>query len=164
MKYLKAALLINLLALNVMAKEIKTELVIKASPEKVWQVLTDFNKYPEWNPFIKSLHGEMVLGSKFRVKIQPPNGKEMEFKPTLLVYSKNQEFKWLGHFGIKGIFDGEHRFQLIDNVDGTTTFIQSERFSGILVPFLKKMLEIDTKNGFELMNEQLRKRVEYSSL
>lgn len=147
-----------------MTKDLHTQITINASPEKVWQVLTDFNKYPEWNPFIKSLEGEMILGSKFKVKIQPPNGNAMEFKPTLLVYSKNKEFKWLGHFGIKGIFDGEHRFQLIVNGNGSTTFIQSERFSGILIPFLKKMLEIDTKKGFELMNEELKKRAEYSSL
>ncbi len=147
-----------------MAKEIRTQLVINSSVEKVWQVLTDFNKYPDWNPFIKSVEGEMIVDSKFKVKIHPPNGKKMKFTPTLLVYNVNKEFKWVGHLGIKGIFDGEHRFQLIDNLDGTTTFIQSEIFSGVLVPFLKKMLDTDTRDGFEEMNRQLKDRVEYSSL
>ena len=36
-------------------KEIKTEIIINSKPEKVWNILTNFEKYPEWNPFIKSI-------------------------------------------------------------------------------------------------------------
>ena len=38
-----------------MAKEIKTEILINATPEKVWSILTSFDNYPNWNPFIKSI-------------------------------------------------------------------------------------------------------------
>ena len=58
------------------------------------------------------------------------------------------------------IFDGEHTFKLIDNQDGTVTFIQYEHFRGILIPFMKKMLDNDTKKGFENMNEALKIRCE----
>ena len=37
-----------------MKKEIKTEILIKASPQIVWSILTDFENYPHWNPFIKA--------------------------------------------------------------------------------------------------------------
>jgi hypothetical protein len=49
---------------------------------------------------------------------------------------------------------------LIDNLDGTTTFIQSEKFGGILLPLFKKMLDVNTKEGFESMNKALKDRVE----
>ncbi|MFM2360786.1 MAG: hypothetical protein RLY16_2779, partial [Bacteroidota bacterium] len=42
-----------------MAKEIKTTIEIHASPARVWEVLTNFDEYPNWNPFIKSLKGEV---------------------------------------------------------------------------------------------------------
>jgi len=58
------------------------------------------------------------------------------------------------------LFDGEHKFELIDNANGTTTLIQSEKFSGILVPLLKKQLDDNTKRGFEAMNEKLKELVE----
>ena len=35
-------------------KEIKTE-IIDTKPEKVWEVLTDFENYPTWNPFIQNI-------------------------------------------------------------------------------------------------------------
>jgi hypothetical protein len=143
-----------------MAKEIKTEIQINATPERVWAILTDFDAYPTWNPFIKSLTGEVKVGNTITARIEPPKAKGMTFKPKVLTFEANQEFRWLGHLLIPGLFDGEHRFQLIDNGNGTTTFIQSEKFKGILVPLFKKMLDINTVNGFNEMNQKLKEIVE----
>ncbi len=139
-----------------MAKEIKTQVVINANPDKVWSVLTDFENYPKWNPFIKSITGNIRIGSQITVNIAPPNGKGMTFKPTVLAYSPNKEFRWIGKLLFKGLFDGEHKFELIENANGTTTFVHSEKFKGILVELFKKQLENNTKKGFEMMNEDLK--------
>jgi len=143
-----------------MAKEIKTQLVINASAEKVWAVLTNFEKYPEWNPFIKSIKGNVKVGSSLVVRLEPPEAKGMTFKPKVLSYDSRREFSWLGHLLFPGLFDGEHHFELIDNHDGTTTFIQSEKFKGILVPLFKRMLDVNTVNGFNLMNQKLKELAE----
>jgi hypothetical protein len=143
-----------------MAKEIKTQIRIEASPKKVWEILTDFNKYPDWNPFIKSIKGVVAVGNKIVARIEPPEAKGMTFKPKVLAFNKNKEFRWIGHLIIKGLFDGEHKFELIDNEDGSTTFIQSEKFEGILVPLFKKMLDKNTVNGFNRMNEKLKELAE----
>ncbi len=116
-----------------MAKEIKTEIVIHATPEKIWKILTDFGNYPQWNPFIVSVTGEVENGNKIVVSIKPPDRKGMIFKPTILTKINNKELSWQGRLLFKGLFDGKHKFELIDNGDGTTTFIQSEKFSGIFV-------------------------------
>lgn len=143
-----------------MAKEISTEITIAASPEKIWEILTDFNKYPNWNPFIKSIQGEAKVGQKITARIEPPDASGMTFKPTVLCFDTAKEFRWLGHLLFPGLFDGEHKFELIDNNNGTTTFIQSEKFKGILVPLFKKMLEVNSRNGFILMNEKLKELAE----
>lgn len=136
--------------------ELKTEILINATPEKVWAIFTDFNNYPNWNPFIKSITGDVKVGNTINARIEPPGASGMTFKPKVLAFYANKEFRWLGHLLIKGLFDGEHKFELIKNGNGTTTFIQSEQFSGILVPLFKKMLNNAIKNGFNLMNEQLK--------
>ncbi len=143
-----------------MAKEIKTHIRIEASPAQVWAVLTDFVKYPEWNPFIKSLTGNVAVGQTITVRLEPPGGSGTTFKPTVLVIEKNKELRWLGSLLFKGLFDGEHRFELTDNGDGSTTLVQSEQFGGILVPLFDKMIEVNTRNGFEAMNQKLKERVE----
>ena len=143
-----------------MATALRTEIIIKATPLKIWVVFTDFAAYPEWNPFIRSLEGTPATGSKLEVFLVPPGGKGMKFRPQVLKADAGKEFRWLGRLFVPGIFDGEHYFQLHDNGDGTTTFVQGEDFRGLLVPFMKSMLEGGTKNGFTAMNEALKNRCE----
>lgn len=133
-----------------MAKKIRTAIEIRADRETVWSILTDFEKYPEWNPFIKSVTGEMKVGSRIKIRLQG-----MAFKPVILTYDKNSEIKWLGSLFFKGLFDGEHRFKLTEIKEGTTLFEQSEKFMGLLVPLFAKSLDTDTKQGFQQMNEKL---------
>jgi hypothetical protein len=140
-------------------QHIETEILINAQPEKVWAVLTDFERHPTWNPFIKSIEGEKAVGKQLKVFIQPPSGSGMTFKPDVLAFDANKEFRWKGKLFVKGIFDGEHYFQLIDMGDGTTKFIHGENFSGFLVPLMGGALD-KTKAGFELMNEALKRECE----
>ena len=136
-----------------MAKEIKTEILIHATLDKVWTILTNFENYPNWNPFIKSVIGEVKVGNKITVRIEPPKEKGMTFKPTVLIYEANKELRWIGRLLFPGLFDGEHKFELIDNGNGTITFRQSEKFKGIFVWFLNVE---NTKKGFEEMNGKLK--------
>src|ERR687896_102899 len=115
-------------------KEIHTEIEIKAPPERVWQVLTDFAKFPTWNPFIRTVEGESRRGAQLKVYIQPLDRKGMTFKPVVLKAEPNQELRWLGHLLISGLFDGEHSFIIRSLGEGRTRFVQNERFTGMLVP------------------------------
>ena len=40
-----------------MTIEIATDIEINSTPERVWKVLTEFENYHKWNPFIKSILG-----------------------------------------------------------------------------------------------------------
>ncbi len=159
-KNLNLSLIDLCIKLKIMAKEISTSIVINSSPSVIWEILMNFDNYPNWNPFILSISGNPKVGEQIEAEIQPPDAKAMIFKPLVLVNEYEKEFKWLGKLWVKGLFDGEHRFQLIDNQNGTTTFIQSEKFKGILVPLLKKMLDQKTLKGFIGMNEALKLRAE----
>ncbi|MBT2620246.1 SRPBCC domain-containing protein [Chryseobacterium sp. ISL-6] len=142
-----------------MSKKIETEITIHASPEKIWKILIDFENYPVWNPFITNIQGSVEEGNQIQVKIEPQGGKGMVFKPVILSKKESNEFSWLGKLMFKGIFDGEHKFELIDNKNGTTRFIQSEQFSGFLVPFFN--LD-NTIIGFNNMNQKLKELAEKS--
>jgi hypothetical protein len=140
-------------------KEVKTEIIINAKPEKVWSILTDFKNQPNWNPFISNISGEKKIGSNLKVSIKPPDGKGMTFKPVVLKFEENKEFRWKGKLMVKGIFDGEHYFIVSKDGDNKTKFIHGEKFSGILVNLFGKMLD-KTKDGFKLMNKSLKSECE----
>jgi len=160
MKYLTTIVSIAFLNFTASAKEIRTEILINASPEKVWVIFSGFKNYPSWNPFIKSLTGEVKVGNKIAVKIEPYNSKPMSFKPKVLVFEINKEFRWIGRLLFAGLFDGKHQFELIDNGNGTTTFKQSEVFKGILMPFFSKKKMENTRKGYESMNQKLKELAE----
>jgi hypothetical protein len=141
-------------------KEIHTEIEIDAPAEKVWRVLTDFAAYPEWNPFIRRGEGDISVGARLHVYIQPSGGKGMSFRPTVLVADPNRELRWLGHLWVPGLFDGEHSFAIESLGEKRVRFIQREQFSGLLVPLLWQQLDRDVRRGFEEMNQALKLRSE----
>jgi len=140
-------------------KEIYTEIHINASPSIVWNILTDFDNYGKWNPFIKEISGVQQVGSELQIFIKIPNSNGMKFKPKILNYDRKKELKWLGKFWIPKLFDGEHTLKINTLNEDNVVFIQKERFSGLLVPLLSKMLN-DTKSGFEMMNINLKRESE----
>lgn len=137
-----------------------TEIEIDASAEQVWDVLSDFDAYPQWNPFIRSAIGKPMQGARLRIVIQPNGAKPMRFSPRVLVSEPGRELRWLGRLIMPGIFDGEHCFTIQKLSDKKVRFEQSERFSGLLVGPLRAALERDTRRGFEEMNQALKARAE----
>lgn len=115
-------------------KEIHTEIEINASGERVWRVLTNFTAYPKWNPFVRRLEGEVSVGARLHVYIQPSGGKGMSFRPTVLVAEPNRELRWLGRQWLPGIFDGEHSFVIEPLGERNVRFVRRERFRGLLLP------------------------------
>jgi hypothetical protein len=142
------------------SKTISTEIEIEAPPSAVWAVLSDTEAHSEWNPFIRTFVGDLKVGNKLAVTIEPPGNAPMQFKPTILQVVENQELRWIGRMGFRGIFDGEHYFILEKTDRGTTRFLHGENFSGMIVYPLMAFIGKSTEEGFSAMNVALKERVE----
>ena len=141
-------------------RQIITEIIIQASPEEIWRHLTDFAAYPEWNPFIENIEGKAEVGYRLKVTLAVRGGKEMVFKPVVKAAEPGKKLVWLGRTVFPWLLDGEHSFVIEDQGDGTCRFVQSESFTGFLVPYLPKSMGEQTKLGFEMLNKVLKERVE----
>lgn len=141
--------------------ELKTEIEINASAENVWRIVTDFKRYNEWNPLIVSISGKLELHSKIAVSIKQPGfSTVMKLRPSLIKFETERLFAWKGSLIIPGIFDGSHHFEIRQLEPNTVKFYHYENFSGILVrPFLK-MINGNTRQGFENMNIALKNYAE----
>jgi hypothetical protein len=140
------------------SRELRHEIEIDAPAERVWQALTKTADY-SWNPFIHRLEGKLAVGEKLQVEIEPPEGRVMTFKPTVLEVEPARKLRWLGHFLLPKVLDGEHSFELQPLSGDRTRLVQSERFSGILVGLLSGTLD-KTEHGFAAMNAALKSKVE----
>ena len=139
--------------------EIHTEATMEGSSEEVWSVLTDFPSYGEWNPGMGQVDGEAVVGTRLTIRFTPKGGRSMTIRPTVLTAEPDRELRWLGRLLVPGLFDGEHRFTIEEREPGRVTFVQAERFRGLLVPFLRRVIEVDTLATFRAVNEALAVRV-----
>jgi hypothetical protein len=135
---------------------IHTSVTIAAEPRAVWEVLVDFAAYHEWNPFVLEAEGDARVGSVLTVRIQPPGGKAMTHRPTVIAAEPGARLRWHGRLPIPGLFDARHEFALLPQGDGTL-FRHSEVFDGLLVPVLRSTLE-RTEHGFHAMNQAIRTR------
>jgi hypothetical protein len=144
-------------------RELYSEIEIAASAERVWRLLTDFASYPEWNPFIRRISGEPTTGERLEVRIEPPGGRGMTFRPTVLNAEDNRELRWLGHLLVPGLFDGEHSLAIQSLGETHVRFVQREAFRGLLVSLFARSLDNNTQRGFEEMNRALKERAEAPS-
>ncbi|GII90529.1 SRPBCC domain-containing protein [Sinosporangium siamense] len=137
--------------------EIHTRVDIDAPPSRVWEVLTDFAAYPEWNPFIERAEGRAEAGARLSNHLRV-NGEIMVFGPTVLAASPGRELRWLGRFVMPGVVEGEHTFTIEDLGGGRSRLVQHEKFTGALVPFAGSTL--DVVDEFNAMNAALKARAE----
>lgn len=142
------------------SRSLHTEIEINAPASAVWAELADGASFPQWNPFVKHLSGDLVVGNRLDITIRSAGNAPMNFTPTVLVSDENRELRWIGRLGFKGIFDGEHYFTIEETAEGTTLFRHGENFTGMLVYVLFPIIGKDTERGFIAMNEALKARVE----
>ena len=145
---------------------IKTQIVLPASPEKSWNVLTDFARYPDWNPYLPRVEAKFVTGESVSFTLVDENFPEpLELAAQLGEVSVNRSFYWTGRLGIQGLFDTRHVFELYPRDDGNTDLHHYEEFRGIipaLLPQREKRAEY-TRAAFERMNMALYQRLKASA-
>lgn len=133
-----------------------TQIDISASPARVWQVLTDFPGWTEWNPFIRQIEGSLTPGSRLVTRMHPAGDKPRTFRPVVETHVPGASFSWRGRLAIPGLFDGHHQFQLVPTGSGTR-LIHEESFSGLLL----LIMDVERfRPDFDAMNQALKARAE----
>lgn len=141
-------------------KTIETNIVIDSTPEKIWDVLTNFEEYELWNPFMTKVVGNAILGSKIEVNIKTISGKNRSYYPIITKCEINKELRWRGKSFLPGVFDGERVFVLEKSDDDKVSFSHKEIFSGLGVKLVGNKLDENLREGFVRMNEALKVRAE----
>jgi len=135
----------------------RSEVTINAPAEQVWDVLTDVDAYPEWNPFFVKAKGKLVVGNALDLTMQPVGKSAQSFSPKVLEVEHMRKLVWRGRLGVPGLFDGTHQFTIERVGDNAVKFTQHEDFSGIFVPFVGFE---PYRQGWEKMNAALKQRAE----
>ena len=144
-------------------RTISTEIWIPASLQSVWSVLTDLAAYPSWNPFIRKIEGEAREGTQWKMEVSTGKASSMKFDITLMRWMPSMQLAWRGGMFTPKLFTSTHDFSLAE-VAGGVRLIQSEIFSGLLIPVLLPLLGAKLQAQFTSMNDALKSEIERRAL
>jgi hypothetical protein len=108
---------------------------IAASPAAIWALLTDAKGFPRWNSTVTSIEGDIALGNKLALRVPV---SERTFTPKVVELLPEQRMVWAD--GMAPMFKGTRTFTLEVRSDGTTEFVMTEVFTGLMLPMIKGSL------------------------
>lgn len=133
-------------------------LVINAPPELVWEVITDFASYAEWNPFIPECVSTMKPGDPIDLKVklfsfaQPQREWVKEIVPGLRFAYAMKPYP-------AGALSSQRSHDL--TAEGGNTRYQSYfHLDGWMMPLVRGLLGSRMEKGFEGMTQGLKTRAE----
>jgi hypothetical protein len=112
----------------------RSEIEIAAGSEAVWDVLTAFERWPSWNPEVKSMsiEGPLAEGTVFRWKAGPGT-----ITSTIQRVEPPRLIAWTGKtLGIKAI-----HFYWLEPRDGKTLVRTAESYEGLVARVLRRSLQ-----------------------
>ena len=144
-------------------RELRTEIEIAAPSTKVWGILTDFDKWKEWNPIVNEIRGSASLGSKLNVTMCGKEGKDSaKYTPIITRFEEPKLFRWRAKMMAGFLFTNDKIFELEEMGPGTR-LIHRELFSGLLVPMFWSKMNQYALPMLKTMNDALKKIAEKSS-
>jgi len=130
------------------------EVNIRAKTEGVWGLLTNAQDFPRWNSTVSAIEGEIREGEQLRLHVP---GTDRTFTPRVSGVVARERMTWTG--GFAPLFKGVRKFELKPRLDGSTDFAMEERFSGLMLPLVKKSLP-DFRPIFERYANDLKREAE----
>jgi hypothetical protein len=129
---------------------------VEAPKSEVWEVLTDFEAYDEWNPVITSGSGEPVVGSSLDLELTLPGHDSEELDAEVLIARGDRKLRWQDRLVAPGVRDWEYEFILQPIEPGRVVVVQLLRAEGLFAPFVD---EEAGREALALIGEALAERV-----
>ena len=138
-------------------KTFEARTTINASPETIWNILSNASGYPDWDSSMDHIEGKLALGEtvKFFTKLS-----DQAFPVKVTAFEPGRKMVLTGGMPL-GLFKSERTHTLTPGNNGQTTLHTKEIFSGLLLPVFGKNLPDLTEN-FEGFVTALKKQVEMS--
>jgi hypothetical protein len=127
---------------------------IRASANRIWELLTNAADFPRWNSTVSSLKGEIALGQKLQLRVPI---SDRTFTPKVTEFAPQQRMVWTD--GAAPMFKGTRTFTLTAKADASTDFAMVEVFSGLMLPMIKGSLP-DFGPAFEQYAADLKREAE----
>ena len=138
----------------------RTTFPIAASAQTVWGVLTDFDRYGEWNPSLPSIRGELRRGAEVTLTLGMPGRPSPKVKARLAQVEVCRRLTWDGNAGADWLFAGHREFVVDEQPDATVLFTHVEDVRGVLFPIFRAVMGSAIQRSHDAFNDALKTRCE----
>ena len=138
----------------------RTTLPIATSAETVWKVLTDFERYPEWNPSLPSIKGDLRAGNTVALTLGMPGRPSPKVKAKFGDVAPGRRLTWHGNAGADWLFAGDREFVIDAQRDETVLFTHVEDVHGVLFPLFRAVMGSAIQRSHDAFNAALKNRAE----
>ncbi len=140
---------------------ITTEIEISAPPEKVWNILTNVNKWQDWSPIINKSSGTVSLGATLNITmIGQEEGKDgPQYAPIITQLDRPSLFRWRAYM-INSFFFTNDKILELEAAPNGTRLIHKELFKGLLAPIFSNHMEQGVPPMLNSMNKALKELAE----
>lgn len=147
-------------------KRVYSEIIIEAPVEKVWQVITDFDAYPQWNRFtprITLTNDRFSEGAEFDLDCRMTDKELLTDEHEMILEIDRDSYRFCmgtsrtkGRPGIRSF-----RWQICEPLDDNRTrYINYEKYEGWLAPLVRLLYDGKLAIAFEQYCQDLKQRVE----
>ena len=139
---------------------IEHRLAIEAPAAKVWRVITDLDRYPEWNPFVVECASGLAVGDPIRMKVRVLPGLAQPQTEEILEHEPGRRLC----YGILGSALGALASRRCHRVSETSPdrsdYHSLFELRGWLAPVVSLLLGRRLAAGFDSMSRALKARAE----
>ncbi len=118
----------------------QTTFAVAASSDRVWEVISDFDSWSEWNPSVPSIRGDLEVGNTCAVKLVMPGRPSVKVKVTLTDVDPGRRFAWHGNIVHDRFFAGDRSLEIEPQADGTVLVTHTEEVTGAFFPVFKMLM------------------------
>lgn len=138
-------------------KKMTVDVTLDAPAERIWELLTDFSVYPQWNTLFTKASVAKPEDGTFELQVQLPGMGPFMIKPTILALQPEQRLCWVSQFLHQKVFCWSYSYELDRMRSGRIRVAQTSEFSGLLESIFHLSLETPLKSGMEQLNQALKR-------
>ena len=143
-----------------MALVIDATLDIEASAETVWEVITDFARYGEWNPFISACSTTLVPGEPIDLQVHLFGSGPRPQREWMLSHTPGREFSYRMKPAPAGALRSRRWHRLTPLDAGRCRYESHFELAGWLSPLVRALLGARLRKGFAGMTAGIHNRAE----
>lgn len=139
---------------------IEHRLRIDAPLETVWEVISQLDRYPEWNPFVVACSSTLAVGDPIRMRVRILPGVTQPQTERILEHEPGRRLSYGIPASALGALASRRSHEVTALTPERTDYRSRFELEGWLAPLVSLLLGRRLAAGFESMSRALQARAE----